>query len=149
MTDFRALCAELLYALESERYAHWVNGPVEADLCLRARAALAEPELPKAPVPVAWMYRGEPDFDGKKWRENWLVTLDQRVAEHGVRLGKPIPLFHAQTAPPADGEVAKLVAWLLDEATQAADANQSIAAGMLTWAAQIVGEYAELEGGNG
>ena len=62
MTDFRALCTELLSALESEGYAHWVDGPDEDDLCLRARAALAE----------------EP----------------------------------AVPAPPADGEVAELVAWL-------------------------------------
>ena len=62
MADFRALCAELLSALESEGYAHWVDGPDEDDLCLRARAALAE----------------EP----------------------------------AVPAPPADGEVAELVAWL-------------------------------------
>ena len=61
-TDYRALCAELLSALESEGYAHWVKVPDEDELCLRARAALAE----------------EP----------------------------PVP------APPADGEVAKLAAWL-------------------------------------
>ena len=49
MTDFRALCAELLSALESEGYAHWVNGPDEDALCLRARAALAQPE-PEGPT---------------------------------------------------------------------------------------------------
>ena len=42
MTDFRALCAELLAALESEGYAHWSTAPDEDELCLRARAALAE-----------------------------------------------------------------------------------------------------------
>lgn len=53
-TDFRALCAELLSALESEGYAHWVNGPDEDDLCLRARAALADgPAVPDGREPAA------------------------------------------------------------------------------------------------
>jgi hypothetical protein len=46
MTDFRALCAELLQALETEGYAHWTQAPNEDELCLRVRAALAQPELP-------------------------------------------------------------------------------------------------------
>lgn len=48
-TDFRALCAELLLALENEGYAHWTVPPHEDDLCLRARAALTEPE-PEEPT---------------------------------------------------------------------------------------------------
>jgi hypothetical protein len=44
MTDFRALCAELLAALENEGYAHWSTAPDEDELCLRARAALSQPE---------------------------------------------------------------------------------------------------------
>jgi hypothetical protein len=43
-TDFRALCAELLQALETEGYAHWTQAPDEDELCLRARTALAQPE---------------------------------------------------------------------------------------------------------
>lgn len=89
-TDFRALCAELVTALEPSVIARDGYGPVAA-LLPKARTALAEPE-----------------------------------------------------PQPADGEVAELVAWLLDKAVQAADANQSRAAGMLTWAAQIVGEHALL-----
>ena len=50
----------------------------------------------------------------------------------------------APTAPPADEEVAELVVWLLDTAIEAADASLPTAAGMLTWAAQVVGEHAEL-----
>jgi hypothetical protein len=45
-TDFRALCAELLFALENEGYAHWTTPPHEDELCLSARAALAEPQPP-------------------------------------------------------------------------------------------------------
>ena len=48
-TDWRALCAELLSALENEGYAHWVIRPDEDKLCLRARAALAQPE-PEGPT---------------------------------------------------------------------------------------------------
>lgn len=38
MTDFRALCAELLRSLEN----YPVQPPRDRDLCLRARAALVE-----------------------------------------------------------------------------------------------------------
>ena len=45
---YRALCAELLAALESEGYAHWSTTPDEDELCLRARALLdqQDPEGP-------------------------------------------------------------------------------------------------------
>ena len=41
--DFRALCAELLAALETEGYAHWTINPSEDPLVKRARTALATP----------------------------------------------------------------------------------------------------------
>lgn len=42
--------------------------------------------------PMAWMYLGEPTFDGTQWRVNWQVTLDQRLAE--CKTPTPIPLVH-------------------------------------------------------
>jgi len=53
--DFRALCAEMLAALEVEAYAPWVIDPEDYPLFERARAALATPppetptELPVLP----------------------------------------------------------------------------------------------------
>ena len=41
--DYRAMCAELLMALEGEGYANWCTPPDENELCLRARALLAQP----------------------------------------------------------------------------------------------------------
>ena len=41
--DFRALCAELLAALETEGFTHWTINPGEDPLCERARAALVTP----------------------------------------------------------------------------------------------------------
>jgi hypothetical protein len=41
--NFRALCAELLAALEVEAYANWVIDPEDHPLCKRAYAALATP----------------------------------------------------------------------------------------------------------
>ena len=41
--NFRALCAELLAALETEGYTHWTINPGEDPLCERARAALTTP----------------------------------------------------------------------------------------------------------
>ena len=46
---YRAMCAELLMALEDEGYAHWCTPPEENDLCLRAHALLAQPE-PEEPT---------------------------------------------------------------------------------------------------
>jgi hypothetical protein len=43
MTDFRALCAELLAALEKRA----MLSPVERQLLERARATLAQPEPPQ------------------------------------------------------------------------------------------------------
>ena len=40
---YRAMCAELLMALEGEGYANWCTPPDENELCLRARALLAQP----------------------------------------------------------------------------------------------------------
>jgi len=48
--DYRALCAELLRALENEGYAHWVITPDGDPLCQRARAALATTFLPPEPT---------------------------------------------------------------------------------------------------
>jgi hypothetical protein len=59
------------------------------------------------------------------WLENYHPTIT--------------PLF-AHPAPPAEGEVGTLVAWLVGQAIRAADADQSKDAGMLTWAAQVIGE---------
>ena len=41
--DFRALCAELLAALETEGYTHWTINPSEDPLVKRALTALATP----------------------------------------------------------------------------------------------------------
>ena len=49
--DFRALCAELLAALETEGYTHWTINPGEDPLCERARAALATPP-PEPPTAI-------------------------------------------------------------------------------------------------
>ena len=52
MTDFRALCAELLRSLEN----YPVQPPRDRDLCLRARAALAEQlATPLDMMSEAWM----------------------------------------------------------------------------------------------
>jgi hypothetical protein len=46
--------------------------------------------------PVAWLYKGDADFDGKEWRDNIRVTTSKQVADWQ---GKDIqPLY---TTPPA------------------------------------------------
>jgi hypothetical protein len=58
--DFRALCAELLSALETEGYAHWALDPDEDPLVKRARIALATPP-PEPPT--------DEELDELSW--NW------------------------------------------------------------------------------
>lgn len=52
---------------------------------------LMEPQ----PAPVAWMYLGEPDFDGTAWRENWQVTTSRQVATFKAQPNQPVPLVPA------------------------------------------------------
>ena len=45
--------------------------------------------------PVAWMYKGEPWFDGSKWHEQYSVTTDEQVARFKGNNCQPL-----YTAPP-------------------------------------------------
>jgi len=63
---------------------------------------------PNAPTPkpgkvTAWMYQGEDDFDGKRWRENWEVTIDEKLAHFKSGNKEPIPLFKAHDLVPRPG----------------------------------------------
>jgi hypothetical protein len=49
---------------------------------------------PEQEVPTAWMYQGEPDFDGEHWRENWQVTLDEKLARFKSGDKEPVPLWN-------------------------------------------------------
>jgi hypothetical protein len=48
---------------------------------------------PEPQGPTAWMYRGEPDFDGERWRESWKVTLDEKLARYMSGNKEPVPLW--------------------------------------------------------
>jgi hypothetical protein len=108
---FRALCAELLRECQ---YLHDNNRRNKA-LWNRAHAALAQPE----PVaPTAWMYQGEPDFDGKQWRENWKTTLDEKLARYMSGTKEPIPLWCCpaiKPVAPTDEELISPIMWMIDD----------------------------------
>ena len=55
-----------------------------------------------------------------------------------------VPVSIGKVATSSVGETVELVPWLLEEAEQAANSDASYSAGMLTWAAQVVGEHADL-----
>ena len=65
------------------------------------RAALVAQPDPVAST--AWMYQGEPDFDGEHWRENWKTTLDEKLARYMSGKKEPIPLWCRPT-PQSDPE---------------------------------------------
>jgi hypothetical protein len=100
--DFRALCADLLDCLEK---ANWpLRHKIIFELCVdSARAALATPP-PEPGKVTAWMYQGEDDFDGIRWRENWEVTLDEKLAHFKSGNKEPIPFFqeHGLATPPPE-----------------------------------------------
>jgi hypothetical protein len=86
-TDWRALCAELVNDLHDYKVA---NEQYEDALVNRARARLAEPE-PQGPT--AWMYLGDPCYDGDRWHDQWEVTLDEKVARYKAGNKKLVPLW--------------------------------------------------------
>ena len=111
--DFRALCAELLLALEGEGYTHWTHSPDEDDLVLRARAALAEPKPPCRYIynPAQIAECGGPCEQGPKHcdcGELWLAEPEPAAPEGR----EPASVTER---PPADGEVAELVEWLYEQ----------------------------------
>ena len=57
---------------------------------LRGQEAPAQPE-PKGPI--AWMYLGEPDYDGREWHDRWEVTLDEKLARFKSGNKDPVPLW--------------------------------------------------------
>jgi len=104
MTDFRALCAELLEALENAiRVVYHEDGTKHistADpVITKADAALAQSELEGPPISdaeakkmVAWL---RDECDAEKTEGNWVrMTIDQvlDVADLLERLAQPEPL---------------------------------------------------------
>ena len=105
MTDptTRELIADLLAALKS--WSPTGGGPLEgaeeqyeAALIAKAEAFLAQPE-PEGPT--AWMYLGEPDYDGRDWHDHWEVTLDEKLARYVSGNKDPVPLWRTPAINPA------------------------------------------------
>ena len=101
MTDFRALCAELVDLLDC--FGSTFNIPIETSVVGRARAALAE-------QPVGPTRKEAVDLYSEVMATHDCKTLGE-MTEHFARAvlarwGQPA------VTPPADGEVAELVEWL-------------------------------------
>ena len=65
------------------------------------RGSVGVQEARPVPVqePVAWLYKGDAEFDGKEWRDNIRVTTSKQVADWQ---GKDIqPLYTTPPAQPA------------------------------------------------
>lgn len=119
--DFRAQCAELLAAIQlytglnpaaSEMSSVEITEKL-MDAMAATVAALTTP--PPEPAPFAWLYKGDPDFDGKQWHQPYEVTLSENVAKYRSQPEKPIPLYKAQhltppPEPPTDEKLDEL-AW--------------------------------------
>ena len=83
---------------------------------LDGAVADADAALAAEPVgegPAAWLYKGDPDFDGDTWGAKWCVTTDEHLARFKIRPDEPIPLFRRPAPPvPEPGEVGELVEFL-------------------------------------
>ena len=86
------------------------------------------PEAEPGEVPAAWLYLGEPDFDGTTWRENWDVTTYEQVARFKAQPDCPVPLFRrpatllqqqAAPVPGASNTYFEFVIFDADDCTQA------------------------------
>ena len=74
------------------------------------------------------------DVDGCDWKPQHQARWNATVDRARTALAEP------QGEGPTAEELGPLIAWLLEQAVQAADADQPTDAGMLTWAAQVIGE---------
>lgn len=170
MTDWRGLCEELLGTLENEGHAHWPGGPDGDPLIERARLALAqsEPEDDVAQLRAtleataaqrraeddarALLAQAEPEVRGPSDEEllrlarEWNSGYKSIEFEFITDFARAVLARYGRPTPAPAGEAGELVAWLTEQAVRAADCKQPMAAGMLTWAAQVVGEHTELLG---
>lgn len=132
-----------LNALIGEALEHWGRP---------ARAALSAdgPAVPESREPASVVNKpSDEDLWGlDQLEETWNAQADAFNNWNELGLDEIIVWAQRQAlsrwgyhpAPPAEGEVGTLVSWLVGQAIRAADADQSKDAGMLTWAAQIIGE---------
>jgi hypothetical protein len=108
--DFRALLADDAYAASFQSMGQYRTALLKA-------LATPPPEPGKV---TAWMYQGEDNFDGMRWRENWEVTIDEKLARFKSGNKEPIPLFKAHDLapppkPPTDEELLALKEKLWDK----------------------------------
>ena len=130
MTDFRALCAELLDWAEVTA-AHYIQLP---DVLLRARAALAdEPAVPEGREPAAVTGQlSDEELLNLAQQYSVVYLLSDGSACHPFQEGYDmrndvlnfaravLTRWGHQPAPPADGEVAELTGQLVEAANGAA-----------------------------
>ena len=101
--DFCALLADDAYAASFQSMGQYRTALLKA-------LATPPPEPGKV---TAWMYQGEDNFDGIRWRENWEVTIDEKLAHFKSGNKEPIPLFKARDLvpppePPTDEDLRKM-----------------------------------------
>jgi len=67
-------------------------------------------DIPKEPEqePVAWMYKGEPSFDGNKWNDTSVVTTSKQVAFWKDKDAKPLYTTPPQRKPLTDEQIATI-----------------------------------------
>ena len=98
---------------------------------------MTNPETPST-APVAWC-RSD-DFLNALLKQQSFSGWRERRPDCDMALYAQPQASAAQPTGPSLEEVGTLIAWLGEKAIQAADTGASEDAGMLTWAAQVVGE---------
>ena len=99
-----------------------VDGNHDKGAAALAEAILSHPDSrwqhaqPEPQGPTAWMYQSEPDFDGERWRENWKVTLDEKLARYKSDNKEPVPLWDRPAIEPVPKQEDIHYAWDLFDA---------------------------------
>ena len=108
------------------------GAPVDWRVDVLSKAGCAIPDV-KAYAARTWPH-APGDISDDEWQACLTELLIGAIDELGLSRPAPAPA----------GEGGELVSWLCEEAVQAANSDAPRSAGMLTWAAQVVGEHADL-----
>lgn len=98
---------------------------------------MTNPEAPST-APVTWCQ--SEDFRNALFKRQSFSGWRQQHTDCDMALYAHPQTSATQPTGPSMEEVGTLISWLLEKATQAADTGASKDAGMLTWAAQVIGE---------
>jgi hypothetical protein len=105
MSDLRKAARLALEALEYENNFHRQIKENSYGSSTDAMKALRDTLLLPEQESVAWLYKGEPEFDGNRWHDNYKVTTDEIVAKFKDKNPQPLYTYPPQRKPLTEQEI--------------------------------------------